>query len=158
MKIGLPKILTYERLLFVAIFGLAVFIRGLPELLSGPYPVGYDLLAGYAPSIWALPETFPLKLFGWLWSPLSVFILWIAWKLSTIDLFLLLKFAGPVFYGLFMLSFYYLLSNGLNWDKKKGFFTALIFLLQPAVLRIGWDQLRLMLGFVFLFVRLARIK
>jgi hypothetical protein len=142
----------------LVIFGLAVLIRGVPELLSGPYPVGYDLLAGYAPSMLALPETFPLKLFGWLWSPLSVFILWFFWKLSCIDLLLFLKVAGPVFYGLFVSSFYYMLSKGLEWDRKKGFVTALLFLLQPGVLRIGWDQLRLMVGFVFLFVLLAKTK
>lgn len=140
------------------IFGLAFLIRGLPELLSGPYPVGYDLLAGYAPSILALPETYPLKLFGWLWSSLSIFILWFFWVSSRVDLFLFLKVAGPVFYGLFVSSFYYLLLKGLGWDRKKSFCTALLFLLQPAVLRIGWDQLRLMLGFAFLFVLLARTK
>jgi len=162
MKIGLQRIFARaradSRYGTVAIFMLAFLIRGLPELLSGPYPVGYDLLAGYAPSILALPATFPLKLFGWLWSPLSVFILWVVWKISTIDLFLLLKLAGPIFYGLFVSSFYYLLSKGLGWNEKKSFFTALLFLLQPGVLRTGWDQLRLMLGFIFLFVLLARTK
>ncbi len=147
-----------SRYYILAIFGLAILIRGVPELLSGPYPVGYDLLAGYAPSILALPETYPLKLFGWLWSSLAVFILWFFWELSHIDLFLFLKVAGPVFYGLFVSSFYYMLSKGLGWDRKKGFATALLFLLQPGVLRTGWDQLRLMLGLVFLFVLLAKTK
>jgi len=132
-------------------------MRGLPELLSGPYPVGYDLLTGYAPSILALPEVYPLTL-GWLWSSLSIFVLWFFWKISQMDLFLFLKIAGPVFYGLFVCSFYYLLSKGIRWDRRKSFLTALVFLLQPAVLRLGWDQLRLMLGFVFLFVLLAKTE
>jgi hypothetical protein len=158
MEISILRIFADNRSWAIIIVGLSAFIRALPELLSGPFPVGFDLLAGYAPSILVLPETYPLKLFGWLWSPLSVFVLWLAWKLSTLDLLTLLKFAGPVFYGLFVLSFYYLLSKGLGWNRKKSFFTTLLFLLQPAVLRIGWDQLRLMLGFVFLFALLARTK
>jgi hypothetical protein len=140
------------------IFCLGFFIRGLPELLSGPYPVGYDLLAGYAPSILALPETYPLRLFGWLWSSLSIFILWFFWRVSHTNLFFFLKIASPVFYGLFVASFYYLLSKGLEWNRKKSFLTALLFLLQPAVLRTAWDQLRLMLGLSFLFFLLAETK
>lgn len=140
------------------IFSIAFVIRLLPEFLSGPFPVGYDLLAGYAPSLYVFPNDAPLRLFGWAWSPLAVYILWFFWKLSGVDLFLFLKMAGPVFYGLFVLSFYYLLWRGVGWSEKKSFVTALLFLLQPAVLRTGWDQLREELGFVFLFVLLAETR
>jgi hypothetical protein len=140
------------------IFSIAFVIRLLPEFLSGPFPVGYDLLAGYAPSLYVFPNDAPLRLFGWAWSPLAVYILWFFWKLSGVDLFLFLKVAGPVFYGLFVLSFYYLLWRGFGWSEKKSFVTALLFLLQPAVLRTGWDQLREELGFVFLFVLLAETR
>jgi hypothetical protein len=140
------------------IFAVAFFIRLLPEFLSGPYPVGYDLLAGYAPALCVFPDDAPLRLFGWAWSPLAVYVLWFFWKLSGVDLYLFLKVAGPVFYGMFVLAFYYLLSRGLGWSVKKSFITSLLFLLQPAVLRTGWDQLREELGFVFLFILLAKTK
>jgi hypothetical protein len=143
------------RYLVLWVFFIALIIRALPEFLSGSYPVGYDLLAGYAPSILAFPDFSPLKLFGWAWSPLAVFVLWFFWRLSGLDLYFFLKVAGPVFYGSFVLSFYYLLSKGMRWSGKKSFVTALIFLLQPAVLRTGWDQLREQLGLTFLFVLLA---
>jgi len=142
----------------LGIFSIAFVIRLLPEFLSGPYPVGYDLLAGYAPSLYVFPDDTPLRLFGWAWSPLAAYILWVFWKLSGVDIFLFLKVAGPVFYGLFVLAFYHLLSRGLCWNKKKSFVTAVLFLLQPAVLRTGWDQLREELGFVFLFILLAKTK
>jgi len=154
-KLRLCKVCASGRYLPLWVFLMAFAIRALPEFLSGPYPVGYDLLAGYAPSILALPDASPLKLFGWFWSPLAVFVLWFFWVLTRVDLYLLLKVAGPVFYGLFVLSFYYLLLKGLGWGGRKSFVTALLFLLQPAVLRTGWDQLREELGFVFLFVLLA---
>jgi hypothetical protein len=51
-----------------------------------------------------------------------------------------------------------LLWRGFGWSEKKSFVTALLFLLQPAVLRTGWDQLREELGFVFLFVLLAETR
>lgn len=144
--------------IIIGVFCLGLLIRGVPELLSGPYPVGYDLLAGYAPAMSALPETYPLVLFGWQTSPLTIFILWFFWRISNIDLYLFLKVAGPVFYGLFVSSFYFLLSRGFNWSTKKSLIASALFLLQPAVLRSGWDQLRLMLGFVFLFLLLAETK
>ena len=158
MKIGLlGRFSSDSRLWMFSIFCFGFLIRGLPELLSGPYPVGYDLLTGYAPSLLALPEVYPLTM-GWLWSSLSIFILWFFWKISQIDLFLFLKIAGPIFYGLFVCGFYYFLLKGLKWDRKKSFLTSIVFLLQPAVLRLGWDQLRLMLGMVFLFVLLAKTE
>jgi hypothetical protein len=140
------------------IFAIAFFIRLLPEFLSGAYPVGYDLLAGYAPSLYVFPDDAPLRLFGWAWSPLTVYILWFFWKLSNVDLFLFLKIAGPVFYGMFVLAFYHLLYKGLCWSEKKSFVIALLFSLQPAVLRTGWDQLREELGFAFLFLLLTKAR
>ena len=152
------KLSSHGSILLLGVFGLGLLIRGLPEFLSGPYPVGYDLLAGYAPAMSTLPETYPLVLFGWQTSPLAIFILWFFWIVSHIDLFLFLKIAGPIFYGLLTASFYYMLTKGLRWDRKKSLITALLLLLQPAVLRNGWDQLRLMLGFVFLFLLLAETE
>jgi hypothetical protein len=158
MRSNISNIHIKGKHLLLLVFVTATLLRGLPELLSGPYPVGYDLLAGYAPSVQALPETYPLRLFGWLWSSFSIFVLWFFWKISQLDLFTFLKIAAPVFYGLFSASFYYLLSKGVGWNNKKSFFTTLLFFLQPGILRLGWDQLRLMLGLVFLFLLLGLTK
>ena len=143
---------------YLATFTLAFFIRALPEILSGPYPVGYDLLAGYAPALWAFPCDSPMRVFGWAWSPFAIYILWFFWKLSNVNLYLFLKFASPIFYGLFVSSFYHMLLRGLGWSERKSFVTTIIFLLQPAVLRTSWDQLREELGFLFLFILLAKSK
>jgi hypothetical protein len=154
----ISRVFTRSRCISLLIFSIAFLVRALPEFLSGPYPVGYDLLAGYAPSILAFPDSTPTRLFGWAWSPMTVLSSWSFWMLSGANLLLFLKVAGPFFYGLLVLSFHYLLSKGLSWSSKKGLFTALIFLLQPAVLRTGWDQLREELGLVFFFLLLTRIK
>jgi len=139
--------------LFVA-FGL----RALPELLSGPYPVGFDTMQGYGPSILALPDNSPMKLFGWAYSPLAIYFLGSIYNLMRIDLYSLLKIAGPIFYGVFSASFYYLLYRGLKWSTKKSLFVTLILILQPAILRMGWDQFREELGLIFLFILLGFTK
>jgi hypothetical protein len=133
-------------------------LRALPEFLSGIYPVGFDTLQGYAPAVLALPDISPMKLFGWVYSPLAVLILWFVRFLTGVDIYFLLKIAGPVFYGLLSCSFYFLLTRGLGWSNKKSFFITLILVLQPAILRMGWDQFREELGLCFLFVLLAITK
>ncbi len=39
-----------------SVFLLSVAVRALPEFLSGSYPVGFDVLAGYVPSVLTLPD------------------------------------------------------------------------------------------------------
>jgi hypothetical protein len=143
---------------FVLIFLFSSLLRALPEFLSGNYPVGTDAMIGYVPAILALPDVSPMKLFGWVYSPLAIYVLWFVRFLTGIDAYLLLKIAGPIFYGMFSISFYFLLSHGMKWSNKKSFFVTLLLILQPAVLRMGWDQLREELGLIFLFVLLAVTK
>lgn len=140
---------------FVAVFALALFLRALPEFLSGAYPVGFDASAGYVPAVLALPDGSPMVLFGWVYSPLTIYLLWFVRVLTNVDVYLLLKVAGPVFYGLFGVSFCYMLSQGLGWSDKKSFVVSLLLLLQPAIMRMGWDQFREELGLMLFFVLLA---
>jgi hypothetical protein len=137
---------------------LAAALRAIPELFSGRYPVGFDTLQGYIPSILALPDNTPMKLFGWAYSPLAIYILWSIQAITKIDVYLLLKIMGPVFYGLLSASFYYLLRRGLGWKSNLSFLVALLFLLQPVILRTGWDQFREELALVFFFVLLTFTK
>jgi hypothetical protein len=143
---------------YVIILVLAISLRAIPELLSGIYPIGFDAVVGYAPSIMAFPDNSPMKVFGWAWSPLAIDLLWVFKTLTNLDVYLLLKIAGPIFYGLLGVSFCYLLSNGLRWNDKKSLIVALIFVLLPPVLRTGWDQLREQLGLIFFFILLGYTK
>ena len=143
---------------FLVIFSFALFLRALPEFSSGVYPVGFDTLQGYIPTVLALPDNSFMRANGWAYSPLAVYLLWFFRFLTGIEPYVLLKIAGPVFYGLFGVSFCYMLSHGLGWSNKKSFFVTLLLLLQPAVLRTGWDQLREELGLMFLFVLIAVTK
>src|SRR5207245_2989890 len=100
------------------IFLAASVLRGLPEALSGPYPVGYDVLAGYVPSIETFPQVSVLRLFGWIWAPLVVIILRFFSILSSENSYILLKVFAPLLYGFFALSFYLVLVRGFHWDPR----------------------------------------
>jgi hypothetical protein len=143
---------------FFVVFVLALLLRAIPEFLSGAYPVGFDMLAGYFPSVAALPSNDPMKLFGWAYSPLAIYLIGFFQIGTGGDIFLLLKIVGPVFYGFFVASFYFMLSRGLGWSSRKSLVVSLLFLLQPAVMRAGWDQLREELGLIILFVLLGSTK
>jgi len=142
----------------LAVFVFALILRAVPEFLSGVYPVGFDALAGYVPSVMALPDNTPMKLFAWAYSPLAIYLLWFIRAVTGMDPYLLLKIMGPVFYGFFSASFYYMLSRGLRWSTRKSFVVSLLFLMLPAVMRTGWDQLREELGLMFLFVLFGATK
>ena len=137
------------------VFFLAAVLRGLPEILSGPYPVGYDVLAGYIPAVEKFPDVSVLTLFGWVWAPLAIVILRAFSVFSDGNSYLLMKIFAPGLYGFFASSFYLMLARGLRWNPRISLMTGLIFLLQPAILRLGWDQFRLELGLSILFLLLT---
>src|SRR6059036_3714181 len=89
------------------VFSAALLLRGLPEILSGQYPVGYDVIVGYVPSIERFPEPAVLTLFGWVWAPLCIFLLRALWEFSFGSTYFFLKLFAPVLYGFFAFTFYW---------------------------------------------------
>jgi hypothetical protein len=53
-KIGeIPRVLASEvrsKRFALAAFLIPVFIRSIPEILAGPYPIGWDTIAFYVPN------------------------------------------------------------------------------------------------------------
>lgn len=124
-------------------FVLGFVVRVIPEILSHPYPIGFDTVY-YA---WRIKE-------GVIWAHWSnVFSSWLLYALLTplyaalrIEPFLVLKLAMPLLFGLNACGVYYLAVNGLNWSARKGLFAAGLFSFQLAALRISSDLYRNMLG------------
>ena len=101
----LNKSLNIRNGVLFSIFLVALSIRALPEFLSGPVPVGFDVLAGYVPAVEALSDFSPMSLFGWVYSPLAVCLLWFVKLLSGVDSWLLMKLAGLFFMVCFQCLF-----------------------------------------------------
>ncbi len=139
-------------LLIAFVFGFAV--RMIPELLSYPYPVGYDTVY-YA---WRIRE-------GVIWAHWSkVFDSWLLYGLLMplhealkVDPILILKLAMPLLFGLNACGVHYLASKGLNWPVRKGLFAAGLFSFQLAALRMSSDLYRNMLGLGILLFTLPWI-
>ena len=126
-------------------------IRLIPELLSHPYPIGYDTVY-YA---------FRIKS-GVIWSHWSeVFSTWLLYaifypffKFVKGDPFLLLKIVAPTLYALNVCGIFYFARKVLTWDIKRALVAASFFTFLLAALRISWDLYRNTLGMAVLLFTL----
>lgn len=129
-------------------------VRTIPEVLIGPYIVGFDTMGFYVPNT-----------LSWLhggvdlWSYLSVAPLFYAVLMSTVStglpIIIALKVISPVLLGFLGLSIYLYAHKGLGWFPLKSLVPALIGTVYFVALRISWDMLRTELGLVFFFVALT---
>src|SRR3989442_10277940 len=140
----------------VLVFALAAFLRSIPEVLAGKYPVGFDVNAYYPYLIMSFPSISALDMLKA--GPLFYAVMWFIQTISGADVFLLLKLAGPVIYGMLAASFLVFLVKFLNLPLQKATFGTVLLILQPIALRISWDLVRNELGLAFGLVALASLK
>ncbi len=131
-----------------------MLLRAVPEVLMGPYVVGFDTMAHYVP-------TSMLWLSGGvdLWRYIATAPLFYTLIVSLVSggapLILVLKVIPPLLHGLLGLSIYGYAKRGLGWSPRKSVFTALLGTLYFVALRISWDLLRNELALIFFFVVLT---
>src|SRR3989442_7889211 len=140
----------------VLVFALAAFLRSIPEVLAGKYPVGFDVNAYYPYLIMSFPSISALDLLKA--GPLFYAVMWSIQFFTGADVFLLLKIAGPVIYGILSASFLVFLVKFLKLSLQKSTFGTVLLILQPIALRISWDMFRNELGLAFGLVALASLK
>jgi hypothetical protein len=135
-------------------FLLPLAVRAIPEVLIGPYIVGFDTMAFYVPNTLAW-------LYGGVdvWGYLAVAPLFYTILMSIvatgIPLIIALKVIPPLLLGFLGLSIYYYARKGLGWSSIKSLAPALLGTVYFVALRVSWDMLRNELGIIFLFVVLT---
>ena len=141
-------------------FGLAAFllplaIRAIPDLIAGPYPIGYDTIGSYVPLMldWGSGnfQSFNPLIGGWL----TFAIFGTAYWATHIDPVFILKIAGPILYGFLGFSEYYFARGLLKWDSKKSLLLVLIASTYFVSLRISLDLFRNTLGISLLLITLT---
>jgi len=140
---------------FFLAFMLGLVVRLIPEVLSYPYPIGFDTVY-YA---WRIKN-------GVVWYHWSqVFSTWLLYGLLIPvynvmrgDPFLLLKLVASLLFGLNACGIYYFATKTLNWTIKKGLLATFFFCFQIAALRISWDLFRNTLGLAILLFTLPWIQ
>src|SRR5712664_2740788 len=146
-----------KRFAFAA-FLVPVFIRSIPEILVGPYPIGWDTIAFYVPNTldWATGKTGFTEILGTapLMYMISVPIYWIT-RVNPVWIF---KIMGPILYGSMIWTLFRFLKIGLKWPDKQALGGALLTSLYFVTLRISWDLYRNMLGLTFILLSLPLLE
>jgi hypothetical protein len=132
-------------------FFIPLIVRAIPEILMGPYIVGFDTMGFYVPNalLW-LHNGVNLGEFL-ATAPLfyAIFMSIVAIGGSPV---IMLKIIPPLLLGFLGLSMYAYAKRGLGWSPSKSAFVALLGSIYFVALRASWDQLREELGLVFFFV------
>ena len=149
----LDKLIRYR--FFVVAFAIPLGIRALPEILAGPYPIGYDTIASYVPLMldWGSGNLrgFSPLIGGWL-----IFgVLGMMYSATRIDPILIAKAAGPVLYGILGVAEYFFARRSLGWEPKKCLLFLVITSFYFVSLRVSLDLFRNTLGTALLLLALA---
>jgi hypothetical protein len=138
----------------LAAFLVPVFIRSIPEILVGPYPIGWDTIAFYVPNTldWATGKAGFTEILGT--APLMYMISVPVYLLSRVNPVWIFKVMGPILYGTMIWALFRFLRTGLKWADKQALGGALLTSLYFVTLRISWDLYRNMLGLTFILLSL----
>jgi len=138
-------------------FLMPLVVRAVPEVLMGPYIVGFDPIAYYVPVVyswirhgvdfWHFVAVVPL-----------LYCILAATTLLGVDIAFAIKVTGPLLHGLLALAAYGFASRALGWSPRKSLFTTLLAALYFVALRVSWDLLRTELALIFLFLTFTMLN
>src|SRR5438309_3279520 len=150
--------LLSEHRVAAAAFIITLGIRSIPEIILGPYPVGFDTIAFYAPNTldWAMGKVGLLKIIGS--APLIYTISVPIFLLSSVNPILIFKTMGPILYGSLSYALFRFLRLVPKWSERKALGTVIFASMYFVTLRIGWDLYRNVLGFTFLLLAIPMLQ
>ena len=138
-------------------------LRTIPELLAGPWPLGFDTVWVYAPFVKDVEREGLGSAFASFFSlnhsaPLVYVLLGLGAVATGAPPFAITKAAAPLLYGFLGLSIYYFGRRGLHWDQRKSLFLVLVTILYFVPLRFSWDMYKNLLGYAFFLMALAHFR
>ena len=147
----------------LAAVALPLVVRTIPEILAGPWPLGFDTVWVYAPFVKDVETEGVGSAFASFFSfnhpaPLVYVLLGLGAVATGAPPFAITKAAAPLLYGFLGLSLYYFGRRGLQWDQKKSLFLVLVASLYFVPLRFSWDMYKNLLGYAFFLMALAHFR
>ena len=139
----------------LAAFLLPFTVRAIPEIIAGPYPIGWDIIAFYLPNTLDMAAG-RMGMWGILGSgPLMYSFIVPIYLLTRINPILLFKVVGPVLFGVLCWSLFRLCEKKLGLSVKSGFLTVLFLAFYFVSLRVAWDAYQAELALTFLVLGLT---
>jgi len=130
------RLLTSEKHAVLVVFILCIALRAAPELVAYPYPIGYDVINYYIPTITNFEDKWDTvsKQF-----PLYVTFLYLVSITTGLPAYSVVVAVIIVMTGIFGISLFYLGRNLLKLGISHSVFIAIFAIVQLAVLRTTWD-------------------
>src|SRR5947209_3744031 len=139
----------------LAAFLLPFTVRAVPEVIAGPYPIGWDIIAFYVPNTLDMAAG-KMNAWGFLGSgPLMYSFIVPIYILTRINPILLFKIAGPVLFGLLCWSVFRFCEKKLGLSFKSAFLSVLFLSFYFVSLRVAWDAYQAELGLTFFILGLT---
>lgn len=138
-------------------FVIPLVIRFIPEIIMGPYMVGFDTLGYYVPNtlMW-------LRAGVGFWSFVAVapffYVLLMGVTTVGVPIVISLKVMAPLVLGFLGLTVYFYAHKTLSWSTRKSLLVTLFATLYFVALRISWDMIRSELALIFLFTTLIFLR
>lgn len=139
----------------VAAFTIPLLVRAIPEILVGPYSIGYDTISAYIPSLVALQTGFESQVYDFLYQrPFFWVVASLPYPLDDLSPF---KFLPVILHGLLGLSIYFYAEEATD-DKHKALAVALLSTIYFIALRVSWDLFGNEMGLILVFTSLTLIR
>ena len=147
---------TSEKHAILVVFILCIALRAAPELMAYPYPIGYDVINYYIPTVTNFEDKWDIvsKQF-----PLYVTFLYIVSITTGLPAYSVIVAVIIAMTGIFGVSIFYLGRTLLKLGISHSAFIAIFAILQLAVLRTTWDFHRdifALTTMIFVFSLLSR--
>jgi hypothetical protein len=136
----------------LAAFLLPFTVRAIPEIIAGPYPIGWDTIAFYVPNTldMAAGKTNLWGIFGS--GPLMYAFVVPIYLLTKISPIFLFKAAGPVLFGTLSWAVFQFCREKLRVNTKSSFLSVVFMSLYFVSLRVAWDAYQTELGLIFFII------
>ena len=139
---------------FILAFAIGFVVRLIPELLSFPYPIGWD-------TIYYAYRINDGALFGYWNNPFSTWLIYgilILGNLIMLDPFLVLKIVAPLLFGGSAAGIYFVAWKKLGWSVTKSLLASGLFTFQLGALAISWHFYRNVFGVMLLLFALPFLR
>src|SRR3989441_2693791 len=141
--------------LTLAAFLLPFTVRAIPEVIAGPYPIGWDIIAFYVPTTLDMAAG-RMSIWGILGSgPLMYAMVVPIYTLTRINPILLFKVAGPVLFGVLCWSVFRFCKKRLDLSARNAFQSILFLAFYFVSLRVAWDAYQAELGLTLFILGLT---
>ena len=130
------RLVTSEKYAVLVVFILCIALRAAPELIAYPYPIGYDVINYYIPTVTNFEDKWDVvsKQF-----PLYVTFLYLISITTGFPAYSVVVAVIIVMTGIFGISLFYLGRNLLKLGISHSAYIAIFAIVQLAVLRTTWD-------------------